>query len=55
MKFLLQNIIISKSTHMYSVLDKDIIKSEIVPYLPLAKIGFSGNSPFRRNSKSSAL
>ena len=36
-KFVLQNIIISKSTLMYGVLDKDIIKSEIVPYLPLAK------------------
>jgi hypothetical protein len=25
---------------MYNVLDKDIIKSEIVPYLPLAKRDF---------------
>ena len=44
-KFVLQNIIISKSTLMYSVLDKDIIKSEIVPYLPLAKRGFQATVP----------
>ncbi|MFZ9204147.1 MAG: IS5 family transposase [Candidatus Fonsibacter ubiquis] len=42
---MLQNIIISKSTLMYSVLDKDIIKSEIVPYLPLAKRGFQATVP----------
>ena len=42
---MLQNIIISKSTLMYSVLDKDIIKSEIVPYLPLAKRGFQVTVP----------
>lgn len=30
---------------MYSVLDKDIIKSEIVPYLPLAKRGFQATVP----------
>ena len=30
---------------MYSVLDKDIIKSEIVPYLPLAKRGFQVTVP----------
>jgi transposase len=41
----LENIIISKSTLMYSVLDKDIIKSEIVPYLPLAKRGFQATVP----------
>jgi len=34
-KFVLQNTIISKLTLMYRVLDKDIIKSEIVLYLPL--------------------
>lgn len=44
-KFVLQNIIISKSTLMYSVLDKDIIKREIVPYLPLAKRGFQVRVP----------
>jgi hypothetical protein len=41
----LQNIIISKSTLMHSVLDKDITKSEIVPYLPLAKRGFQATVP----------
>jgi len=30
---------------MYSVLDKDIIKNEIVPYLPLAKRGFQVTVP----------
>ena len=30
---------------MYSVLDKDIIKREIVPYLPLAKRGFQATVP----------
>lgn len=45
MKFVLQNISISKSTLMYNVLDKDIIKSEIVPYLPLAKRGFQATVP----------
>ena len=45
MKFVLQNIFISKSTLMYNVLDKDIIKSEIVPYLPLAKRGFQATVP----------
>lgn len=30
---------------MYSVLDKDIIKREIVPYLPLAKRGFQTTVP----------
>ena len=30
---------------MYTVLDKDIIKSEIVPYLPLAKRGFQVTVP----------
>jgi hypothetical protein len=30
---------------MYSVLDKDIIKTEIVPYLPLAKRGFQATVP----------
>jgi transposase len=30
---------------MYSVLDKDIIKKEIVPYLPLAKRGFQTTVP----------
>lgn len=30
---------------MYSVLDKDIIKSEIVPHLPLAKRGFQVTVP----------
>ena len=30
---------------MYSVLDKDIIKCEIVPYLPLAKSGFQVTVP----------
>ena len=30
---------------MYSVLHKDIIKSEIVPYLPLAKRGFQATVP----------
>ncbi|MDY0090545.1 MAG: IS5 family transposase [Flavobacteriaceae bacterium] len=30
---------------MYNVLDKDIIKSEIVPYLPLAKRGFQATVP----------
>ena len=30
---------------MYSVLDKDIIKCEIVPYLPLAKRGFQVTVP----------
>ena len=44
-KFVLQNIIISKSTLMYSVLDKDIIKREVVPYLPLAKRGFQTTVP----------
>lgn len=44
-KFVLQNIIISKSTLMYSVLDKDIIKNEIVPHLPLAKRGFQARVP----------
>ena len=42
---MLQNIIISKPTLMYSVLDKDIIKCEIVPYLPLAKRGFQVTVP----------
>lgn len=42
---MLQNITISKSTLMYSVLDKDIIKSEIVPHLPLAKRGFQVRVP----------
>ena len=42
---MLQNIVISKSTLMYSVLDKDIIKREIVPYLPLAKRGFQTTVP----------
>ena len=42
---MLQNIIISKSTLMYSVLHKDIIKSEIVPHLPLAKRGFQVRVP----------
>jgi len=36
----LQNINISKPTLMYKVLDKDMIKTEIVPYLPLPKRGF---------------
>ena len=45
MKFVLQNISISKSTLMYNVLDKDIIKSEIVSYLPLAKRGFQEKVP----------
>ena len=44
-KFVLQNIIISKLTLMYSVRDKDIIKSEIVPYLQLAKRGFQATVP----------
>jgi transposase len=44
-KLVLQNIIISKPTLMYIVLDKDIIKSEIVPYLPLAKRGFQVTVP----------
>src|SRR5690606_15276678 len=39
-KFVLQNINISKPTLMYKVLDKDMIKTEIVPYLPLPKRGF---------------
>jgi len=30
---------------MYSVLDKYIIKNEIVPYLPLAKRGFQATVP----------
>ena len=30
---------------MYSVLDKDKIKSEVVPYLPLAKRGFQVTVP----------
>lgn len=34
------NINISKPTLMYKVLDKDMIKTEIVPYLPLPKRGF---------------
>lgn len=37
---MLQNIIISKPTLMYKVLDKYIIKKEIVCYLPLPKRGF---------------
>lgn len=37
---MLQNINISKPTLMYKVLDKDMIKTEIVPYLPLPKRGF---------------
>lgn len=45
MKLVLQNISISRSTIMYNVLDKDIIKSEIVPYLPLAKRGFQATVP----------
>ena len=45
MKFVLQNIIISKSNLMYSVLNKDIIKNEIVPYLPLAKRCFQVTVP----------
>ncbi len=36
---------ISKPTLMYIVLDKDIIKCEIVPYLPLAKRGFQVTVP----------
>jgi len=54
-KFVLQNIFISKSTLMYSVLDKDIIKhdpslkselaKQIVPHLPLAKRGFQATVP----------
>ena len=44
-KFVLQNIIISKSTLMYGVLDKDIINNEIVLYLPLAKRGFQVTVP----------
>lgn len=44
-KFVLQNIIISKSTIMYSVLEKDIIKNEIVPYLLLSKRGFQVTVP----------
>ena len=42
---MLQNIIISKSTLMYGVLDKDIINNEIVLYLPLAKRGFQVTVP----------
>lgn len=42
---MLQNIIISKSTLMYSVLDKDIIKTEIVPHIPLPKRGFQVTVP----------
>ena len=37
---MLQNINISKPTLMYKVLDKDIIKNEIVVHLPLPKRGF---------------
>lgn len=37
---MLQNIIISKPTLMYKVLDKDMIKNEIVVHLPLPKRGF---------------
>ncbi len=44
-KFVLQNILLSKSTLMYSVLDKDIIKREIVPHLALAKRGFQTTVP----------
>ena len=44
-KFVLQNIIISKSTLIYDVRLKDIIKNEIVPYLPLAKRGFQVTVP----------
>jgi transposase len=40
-----QNITISKSTLMYSVLDKDIIKTEIVPHIPLPKRGFQVTVP----------
>ena len=42
---MLQNIIISKSTLMYSVLHKDIIKTEIVPHIPLPKRGFQVTVP----------
>jgi len=41
----LQNIIISKSTLIYNILDKDITKNEIVPYLPLVKRGFQATVP----------
>lgn len=44
-KFVLQNIIISKSTILYSLLDKVIIKSEIVHYLSLIKRGFQATVP----------
>jgi hypothetical protein len=44
-KFVLQNVIISKSTLFGSVLDKHIIKREIVSYLPLAKKGFQVTVP----------
>ena len=37
---MLQNITISKPTLMYKVLDKDMIKKEIVVHLPLPKRGF---------------
>ena len=40
-----QNIIISKPTLIYSVLDKDKIKTEIVPHLPLPKRGFHTTVP----------
>ena len=42
---MLQNIIISKPTLIYYGTDKDIIKREIVPYLPLAKRGFQTTVP----------
>lgn len=45
MKFVLQNIFISRSILMYNVLDKDILKSEIASYLPLAKRGFQATVP----------
>ena len=45
LKFVLQNIPISKPTLMYSVLDKDMIKNEIVPHIPLAKRGFQVTVP----------
>jgi hypothetical protein len=40
-----------KINFMYRVLDKDIIKSEIVPLFAFSKKRFLSNSSTRRNSK----
>jgi hypothetical protein len=42
---MLLNIIISKLTLISTVFDKDIIKKEVGPYLPLEKRGFQTTIP----------